>query len=58
MSFIKKELLILVRSPQELLILLGMPLLLITILGFALGSVLEGDRAACDRESSTYYAHK
>ncbi|WP_062106701.1 ABC transporter permease [Bacillus niameyensis] len=43
LSFIKKELLLFVRSPDELLVLLAMPLLLIMILGFALGSLMNGD---------------
>ncbi|WP_249316515.1 ABC transporter permease [Bacillus sp. FJAT-50079] len=43
LSFIKKELLLLIRNPQELLVLVAMPFILIIILGFALGSVLNGE---------------
>lgn len=42
-SFVKKQLLLIIRRPQELIILLAMPLILIAILGFSLGSFLNGD---------------
>lgn len=42
-TLVKKQMLLLFRSPQELLMLLLMPLVLIAILGFALGSFMSGD---------------
>ncbi len=40
LTFLKKDLKLVLRDPAELLLLLGMPLVLIAILGFALGSLL------------------
>lgn len=40
LTFLKKDLKLIVRDPVELLLLLGMPLVLIAILGFALGNLL------------------
>ena len=42
LSFLKKDLLLILRDRGELLLLLGMPMLLIAILGFALGGMMDG----------------
>lgn len=42
-NLIKKQLLLLTRSPQELFVILLMPLILITILGFALSSYMDSN---------------
>lgn len=42
-TFIKKQLLLLFRSPQELFVLLLMPLILIAILGFSLSSYMDSN---------------
>jgi len=43
LTFIKKQLLLMIRNRQELIILLGMPLVLISILGFALDGVMNNN---------------
>lgn len=43
LTFVKKQLLLMLRNRQELLVLLGMPLVLISILGFALQGAMDND---------------
>ncbi|WP_100372311.1 ABC transporter permease [Bacillus sp. FJAT-45037] len=45
-TFLKKDLLVLLRDRTELIVLLAMPLILLTILGFALRGLLGGDTEA------------
>ncbi|SEQ14324.1 ABC transporter permease [Piscibacillus halophilus] len=42
-TFLKKDMLVLVRDKTELAVLVLMPLILTAILGFALGSIMSGD---------------
>lgn len=45
-SLIRKEITLILRSPQELLILFLMPIALISIIGFAIGSLMDGKDAS------------
>ncbi|WP_203334819.1 ABC transporter permease [Planococcus beigongshangi] len=49
-TFLKKDILILIRDRTELAILLGMPFILIAILGFALSGVLSGNTEVLSME--------
>ncbi|MEC2072616.1 ABC transporter permease [Alkalihalophilus marmarensis] len=45
-TFLKKDILVLIRDRSELIVLLAMPFILLTILGFALRGLLGGDTEA------------
>jgi ABC-2 type transport system permease protein len=45
-TFLKKDILVLIRDRSELIVLLAMPFILLTILGFALRGLLGGDMEA------------
>ncbi|AXI08642.1 ABC transporter permease [Oceanobacillus zhaokaii] len=47
-QIVKKQLLLLLRSPVQLLLLIGLPLILIAILGTALASFMEGGAVKFD----------
>ncbi|RDW19825.1 ABC transporter permease [Oceanobacillus chungangensis] len=47
-QIVKKQLLLLLRSPVQLLLLIGLPIILIAILGTALSSFMEGEALELD----------
>ena len=47
-QIVKKQLLLLLRSPVQLLLLIGLPIILIAILGTALSSFMDGGNVNID----------